>query len=70
MLISYLDGGNFIPAGISGSKPASPMKSSLAFRSLDQNSSSPSERSLTSSGWGSRALCWTEYLMCSYSSWA
>ncbi len=56
--MSYLDGGNFLPAGMSGSKPASLMKSSLAFRSLHQNSRSPSLISAASSlGWGSSSLC-------------
>lgn len=58
MAISYLDGGNFLPAGMSGSKPASLMKSSLAFRSLHQNSRSPSDISDTPSlRTGSSSLC-------------
>ena len=69
--MSFLDGGNFMRDGISGSKPASLMKSSLAFRSLAQNSSSPSVRSgLAFSGWGSSSLCSLAYLNLAYSSWA
>lgn len=56
--MSYRDGGNFLPAGMSGSNPASLTKSSLAFRSLHQNSRSPSLIPATSSrGCGSSSLC-------------
>lgn len=53
LAISYLEGGNFFPAGMSGSNPASLMKSSFALRSLHQNSSSPSVMSLA----GSSSVC-------------
>ena len=69
--MSYLDGGNLRPAGIAGSNPASLMKSSFAFRSLHQNSRSPSAMSPTSSlGWGSSSLCSFAYLIVSRSSCA
>lgn len=71
LAMSYLDGGNFIPAGMSGSNPASLMKLSLAFRSLHQNSRSPSVISPTSSRTqGSSSLCSLAYLILSASSWA
>ncbi len=71
MDISYLEGGNFIPDGMSGSNPASLMKSSFAFRSFAQNSSSPSVMSLPASpAQASSSLCSLAYLNCSWSSWA